>query len=121
MVRIENAVNRYKGKNGMSKENCSMSIIKSFHESSAPMKTDELSEFSGFGGGRAPEGYCGALYAAEKLIDKSNSLGFKEIKNSFLEEAGSLKCREIRKLGKLPCEGCVRVTAELLNKEFPQA
>ncbi len=120
MVRIENAVNRYKGKNGMDKENCSSSIIKSFQNISVPMTDNEVSEFKSYGGGRAPEGICGALYAAEILLDKSDSESFQEIKESFRKEAGSLKCREIRKLGKLPCEGCVRVSAELLNKEFPQ-
>lgn len=40
--------------------NCAQSVLKYFDAPAA-----QIAEFKAFGGGRAPEGLCGALYAAK--------------------------------------------------------
>lgn len=79
--------------------NCAQSVLKALEETHS-----EIDNFSKFGGGRAPEGFCGALYSALHMAptDKHDS-----IKEEFLGEAGALNCREIRKKGQLTCAQCV--------------
>ena len=62
------------------------------------------------GGGKAPEGYCGALYAALLLSPKELHPALKE---TFRNKVGSEFCREIRAAGKTPCVKCVEIAAEL--------
>ncbi len=65
------------------------------------------------GGGRAPEGICGALHAA-LLLAPEESRG--AIREAFRERAGALTCREIKGAAKTPCLACVELAAELLEK-----
>ncbi len=39
-----------------------------------------------------------------------------ECHNIFMSKAGSVKCKEIRRLKKLPCVGCVTTAAFFLDK-----
>ncbi len=118
MSRIDDAVDRYKGINGKNKENCTLSIIKTFNDY-INITDEELVNYQRYGGGRAPEGVCGAYYAADRLFQESDSEDMDKLREAFEKEAGSLKCREIRKMGKLSCDGCVRKIAELLERKFP--
>jgi len=63
------------------------------------------------GGGKAPEGRCGALHAALLLspMEKHD-----ELKEAFKDTAGSEFCKEIRSAGKTPCVRCVEIGAELV-------
>lgn len=70
--------------------------------------------FAGCGGGKAPEGLCGAVHASCLLADGSEVAS---IKREFAEKSdGLLSCKEIRKLNKLTCNECVGLAAELLEK-----
>ena len=62
-----------------------------------------LTEGKAFGGGRAKDGVCGALYAIG-MIDKNL---YNKIEKDFEVEAGSLKCKDIKKIEKLSCRNCV--------------
>ena len=71
-------------------------------------------EFAACGGGRAPEGLCGALYAALRLAPES---AHDRLRQAFAAKAGAVTCREIKTGSGFPCEECVRLAAEL-TEEF---
>ncbi len=70
------------------------------------------------GSGRAPQGLCGAIYAAQLVSDEDRKA---ELTHRFADAAGSLGCREIRSMKKLSCTGCVEVAAALLEESLEQA
>ncbi len=75
---------------------------------------EELAEeLSRCGGGRAPEGLCGALHAALLLAPPETRQALKE---AFLKEVGALTCREIKGGTGTPCLQCVETAAALLEK-----
>ncbi len=72
-----------------------------------------VSDLKPFGGGRAPGGLCGALYAPCILApQKAESL-----MSRFAQELGSTRCEELRTNKKHPCEGCVAMGARLVQSE----
>jgi hypothetical protein len=112
-VSIEKTINAYTQEH----LNCAQSIYRGFQESvGVPEST--VDDARALGGGRAFEGRCGALYAAMELAPSS------EIKASlidtFVKQAGSDKCREIKKLGKFKCIDCVRLAAKEVSKILAQ-
>ncbi len=66
-------------------------------------------------GGRAPSGYCGAVYAALTVAEEKVSHKKQEIEAFFRQAAGGVTCREIRSRGQLPCADCVEQAANLLS------
>ena len=76
-------------------------------------REDLVTEMAANGGGRAPEGYCGALFAALQLVKPENR---EALKSDFMTDAGALTCREIKTGTLFPCKDCVRVAAELVEK-----
>jgi hypothetical protein len=95
--------------------NCAQAVLVAFQEETG-MSDEELKEFSAAGGGRVEGGICGALYAAEKLLGSAEC---GELSRQFNEQSGSLKCREIRKLGQLPCKDCVGLAARFVGEHLP--
>lgn len=70
-----------------------------------------IAEMAACGGGRAPEGLCGALHGALVLCpDKAEA-----IKAAFAREVGALTCREIKSSAKTPCPLCVETAAKILE------
>lgn len=112
---LEKSLNSFTGQNGEKRLNCAQSVINGFRaEFSVPEKT--VQEFAAFGGGRAPEGVCGAFYAAKTMLEKSGDVaGAKELQTIFEQSAGSLVCREIRANRRLSCRGCVETCARVLD------
>ncbi len=78
--------------------------------------SDEAIDRLGAGGGRAPHGECGALYAAKVMLEKEYSMRIKDCADALLSCAGSTQCREIRALRKLSCLGCVEKVAGCIEK-----
>jgi hypothetical protein len=111
---VEKAKNHYLGRSGSKRMNCCESVAHAF-QPQIPLSPEELQSYAGFGGGRAPEGYCGAIYAAKRLLESSGSNKVVSLHEIFTELAGSLKCREIKALKKLPCVGCVEKAAEVVE------
>ena len=74
---------------------------------------DRVSGFAQAGGGRAPGGMCGALYAALSLIPEDGKK--KEAEAEFLKEAGFVCCRDLKAAG-VPCTRCVELASRLLTK-----
>jgi len=93
--------------------NCAQSVIKAF-EDTHEVSEDKILEFKKYGGGRAPEGICGALYGALTLCD--SEIEISEIEDKFAKCAGSLKCREIRSSKTLSCAECVEKAADIFTK-----
>lgn len=65
------------------------------------------------GGGKAPQGRCGALHAALLLIPQELHA---EVIERFCAAAGAESCREIKAgTPPYPCVECVRTGAELVE------
>ena len=62
------------------------------------------------GGGRAPEGICGALYAAMLLNPPERHAAMRK---AFHKEIGSEYCYEIRAAQTVSCTRCVEIASEL--------
>lgn len=93
--------------------NCAQSVAFAWNALN-PERKMPVELFSGCGGGRAPEGLCGALYAGCVLAGPSAA---EAIRQAFAERSGGhVKCREIRQARKLVCHECVALAAELLER-----
>jgi hypothetical protein len=78
--------------------NCAQKVLAASRERFAV--SDELIErFGEYGGGRAPQGWCGALYAAKVLLEKEAPARFAECEKTFTAAAGAATCRAIRAFG----------------------
>ena len=73
-------------------------------------REDLVESLKANGGGKTPEGRCGALYVALLLSPKETHDALKAV---FRDKAGSEFCKEIRAAGKTPCARCVEIGAEL--------
>lgn len=95
------------------KHNCAQSILRGFQEQ-MNVSEEQIAEAKKHGGGKAEDGLCGALHSALNLTDDTSVK--EELSAEFIAKAGSDKCREIRRNGKLSCEDCVRLAATILHK-----
>jgi hypothetical protein len=92
--------------------NCAQTIAAGFgHE-------DFIEPFKVCGGGRAPEGLCGALHAALALAPEAKRA---EILEAFRQKNGAVSCRELKQTFRVPCPQCVASAAELLEKAKGEA
>jgi hypothetical protein len=95
--------------------NCAQSVLHAWHEVVGATGL-QVADLRPFGAGRAPEGLCGAVYAACLLApDRSE-----ELKVAFATRLGSLCCKEIRAAKVHSCAGCVEQAAELLAEHLPR-
>lgn len=90
------------------RHNCAQSVA------AGAGREDLVSELAACGGGRAPEGLCGALYAVLRMAPAGEH---GRIRKAFAAKAGAETCREIRSGSAFPCEKCVALAAEL-SEEF---
>ena len=97
---------------GPDRYNCGQAVLKAFQEDHN-VTEDLIEQFKKLGGGRADGGLCGALYAAKTLAGNELDLSLEE---KFVKQAGSARCREIRKKGNLSCRECVYTAAKLLKE-----
>lgn len=111
---INKAKKHFLGSDGHERLNCAGAIIKAFTELD-PKDKDLICK----GGGRAPNGECGAYAAAKFILEKGYSEKLEDFREHFIDMAGSTKCREIRKLKKIGCLGCVEKAAEYLHSQHP--
>jgi Putative redox-active protein (C_GCAxxG_C_C) len=93
--------------------NCAQSILKAFGERKN-ISSDEIKDARKLGGGKADNGICGALHAALSLLDEPEKK--ESVRQSFIEVAGSEKCREIRAKSLVSCLQCVEVAARFLER-----
>ena len=93
--------------------NCAQSILKAYQEEFS-ISESEIEAFKAYGGGKVEGGICGALFAAEKLIEKK---GLKYISEEFENRVGSVLCKCI-KARKYPCSYCVQIADELVYEQL---
>ena len=111
------AKNNYTGQDGCKRMNCAQSVLSAFKED-FNIEEDMLEAFKSYGGGKAPNGLCGALYAVKCIVNKQQGQDEEkeaELEEYFLKHAGALECSNIRGLKKLSCVGCVEKSSEFLE------
>ena len=93
--------------------NCAQAVAQAWIEKFDDKEiVDRLAQY---GGGRAPEGLCGALYAAQLVIPQKAEA----IAELFKKSVGAVTCKEIKTVCKTPCNQCVAFADELV-KQFIQ-
>lgn len=125
---VEKARSHYLGQEGLKRTNCAQAVGCAFKDE-YNLSDDVIESSKAYGGGRAPDGLCGAYYVAKLILEKDvigkkNIIEEKDIiekigdfEKKFIEHAGSTKCHEIRQSKKLSCLGCVEKCSEYLEKE----
>jgi hypothetical protein len=96
---------------GKDKLNCVQAVLSAF-QAEFGISDEAIDSAATAGGGKAEGGACGALHASRMLL---NDPGIQQsVDRDFEAQAGSLLCKQIRKLRKLPCVECVALAARLL-------
>ncbi len=106
---IEKLVDRYF--HGKENYNCAQSVLCIVKEKNSLNKID-IDTASAWGGGRSPDGLCGALYA---LLSQTPKEQHEKIISEFKSKVGSIKCREIRKANTTSCKECVKIASKIFN------
>ncbi|HQP48538.1 MAG TPA: C-GCAxxG-C-C family protein [Spirochaetota bacterium] len=91
--------------------NCAQAVLKAFQDT-YEVPPEQVVDSSRLGGGRAEQGMCGALYAAESLV--ADPVKRAVLRERFRNAAGAVECRAIRAVRKLSCRECVEKAAELI-------
>ncbi len=110
----EKAREYYTNKRNGRKLNCGQSVIAAFTDRFL-LDENSVGLFAAFGSGRAPDGECGAYYAAKFIVGADRKDDIERCRDIFLSKAGSVKCKEIRQGRKLSCAGCVETASEFLE------
>ena len=76
-------------------------------------RNDLVAELANFGGGKAPDGMCGALYAATLLVPEACR---ENVRKKFVEFAGAEACVTLKMRNRTSCIRCVEKAAELVEK-----
>jgi hypothetical protein len=112
---VNQALDYYLGKGGGGRLNCAQAVLKAFERKFA-VDQDVVEMFALYGGGKTPEGFCGAFYAAKYLSEKNLFVSqLAELERQFMAEAGSVKCKEIRGAKLFSCLDCVKKCAQFLE------
>lgn len=115
---VSTAINYFLGKEGFKCMNCAQAVLCAFKEK-FDLGEDVFEAHKGYGSGLAPEGLCGAVYAAKHILGRIDAAKVKDFEAYFLQHAGALNCREIRNVKKLSCVGCVEKSSEFLAGQVP--
>ena len=106
MKRVEQALATFRQKPYM--YNCAQTVCAAFG------RGDLVEPMASCGGGRAPEGTCGALYGAVQVAPERAE----EIKSAFVAANGAWKCCDLKGgTPRVACQQCVRVAAQLVAGE----
>lgn len=95
---------------GREKYNCAQAVLKTFYKESF-IDEELIKRAVSWGGGRAVNGVCGALYASGLILNDPKL--FKVAASLFQKTAGSVICREIKEKKKFPCLGCVVLCSQI--------
>ena len=80
-------------------------------------RDDLVEPYAVMGGGKAPEGMCGALYAALQLIPESRR---QIARQKFVAFAGSDICVTLKMRNRTSCIRCVEKAADLVEEFAPK-
>ncbi|MBQ4036074.1 MAG: redox-active protein [Paludibacteraceae bacterium] len=93
---------------------CAQAILKGFQKE-CPVSDELIDRFFEYRGGKAPEGVCGAIYAANYLLQAN---GLQPINKDFAAIAGSDKCFEIKTIHRFPCPDCINLADRLVEEKL---
>lgn len=93
--------------------NCAQTILAAY-QSATGETIATIPSFKPFGGGRAPDNECGALYAACQCLPEHAP----EIRAAFLAELGSHRCKVLKRELRVACETCVGMAADLVSAKL---
>lgn len=105
------AKKHFLGQDGHQRMNCAQSVLTVLEEID-PVLFERARRYAG---GMAPGGDCGAYHVAKAMLENCCPQKLSELDALFNDLAGSTTCRDIRKIGKLSCVGCVEKAAEFLH------
>lgn len=88
--------------------NCAQAVLHA-HLVVSGHSTAAVADFKSFGSGRAPDGECGALYAACRIAPRVAEA----MRSAFEARTGARLCRDLKAFG---CQECVAIAAELLQQ-----
>ncbi len=111
---LDLTMNHFLAKEGYEKKNCAQAILCGFQQ---PLKFDDelIESFKAYGGGRAPEGVCGAIYGAVHALETSGKGDAINALHLYFEKnAGSIKCKAIKEARQMSCADCVAAAANFL-------
>jgi Putative redox-active protein (C_GCAxxG_C_C). len=94
--------------------NCAQAIFKAFQEE-YQITNNQIVELAKYGNGKAPNGYCGAYYAALELIKDNPDLK-EEFTRRFQEKSDHLTCFDIRFNYTMSCKNLVKLAANILDE-----
>lgn len=92
------------------RHNCAQAIANRWQHLYADK--DIVARYAPYIGGKAPHGYCGALYAAIQACPEHADA----IRNDFASATGNIHCIDIKQNGRTPCETCVATADRLVEK-----
>lgn len=92
------------------RHNCAQAIANRWSQLYAD--ADIVASYAPYVGGKAPQGYCGALYAAIQASPAHAT----DIQREFEKATGGMLCSEIKGKRHTPCEMCVAMADMLLEK-----
>ena len=106
MKRVEQALATFRQHPYM--YNCAQTVCAAFG------REDLLEDMKACGGGRAPEGTCGALYGAMQVAPELADV----LKADFCAATGATECNKLKSECRVPCQTCVQTASELLVKHL---
>jgi len=92
--------------------NCCQAVLRAFQDRCA-IDESRIAAARTAGGGRAPDGRCGALHAAFAVLPADHHPA---VAAAFVAHTGAAACREIRKLKRATCSDCVAEAARLVSE-----
>ena len=75
-------------------------------------REDLIEAFASMGGGKAPGGMCGALYAALEIVPENKR---EIVREKFIDFAGSDSCVTLKTCCGTACVDCVSKAADLVE------
>jgi hypothetical protein len=99
---------------GAERDNCAQAVHRSLNKFNRD-QAHTICELAGAGGGRAPGGLCGALYAAKQVLPEDRKA---ELRAYFEKHAGAVHCREIRRASRMSCRECVAAAAGYVEEHL---
>ncbi|MEN9354793.1 MAG: hypothetical protein RL318_2118 [Fibrobacterota bacterium] len=93
--------------------NCAQAVLDAWQRATG-LEIAPMEDFRAFGGGRAPEGECGALHAACLAVPDAAEA----MRAAFVEKAGSGHCGTLKRDLRFPCADCVGLAAQLLQSHL---
>lgn len=95
--------------------NCAQAVLKGFQKEFG-INDQTIEEFRAWGGGRAQDGICGALFTAEYLLGEEEKA---LLRDEFKAEMGTISCRELKQ-NKKACVACVRLADNLVQNRVEE-